>query len=402
VKILVLNCGSSSLKYQLIDMDSHAVLCSGLAERIGDPKGQITHKTYPGTDKAQSLSLEEHFPDHTAALGHCAKLITEGQAAVAAPAAIGAIGQRVVHGGEAFRQPTIINADVIATITKYCSLAPLHNPAGLMGIAAATALFPGVPQVAVFDTAFHGTIPDHAYLFPIPYSLYEELGVRRYGFHGTSHSYIAKKTAETLRKPLTETRCITIHLGNGCSMAAVQNGRSIDTSMGLTPLMGLMMGTRCGDVDPSLHSFLAANKNLSLTEVDALLNKQSGLKGVCGRSDMRDVHAAIAAGDAKAALALRMFCYRVKHYIGAYLAALGGCDAIVFTAGIGENDPAIRQMSCDTLGPLGIILDNDRNINAARGAIVKISSDNSPIAVYVIPTNEELEIALQAYSLVGK
>ena len=400
MKILVLNCGSSSLKYQLIDMDSHAVLCSGLAERIGDPKGQITHKTHPGTDKAQTLSLEEPLADHTVALGHCVRLITEGQAAVSAPSEIGAIGQRVVHGGEAFRQPTIINESVIATITKYCSLAPLHNPAGLMGITAAAALFPGVSQVAVFDTAFHGTIPDHAYLFPIPYSLYEELSVRRYGFHGTSHGYVAKKTAEVLRKPLAETSCITIHLGNGCSMAAVQNGRCIDTSMGLTPLMGLMMGTRCGDVDPSLHSFLAANKNLSIAEVDALLNKQSGLKGVCGLGDMRDVHAAKASGDAKADLALRMFCYRVKHYIGAYLAALGGCDAIVFTAGIGENDPNVRQMSCDTLGPLGIVLDRERNMNAPRGSIAQISADSSPIAVYVIPTNEELEIAIQTHSLV--
>jgi len=400
MKILVLNCGSSSLKYQLIDMDSHAVLCSGLAERIGDSKGQITHKIRPNTDNAQSFSLEESLSDHTAALGHCAKLITQGQAAVAAPSEIGAIGHRVVHGGEAFRQPTIIDADVIATITKYCALAPLHNPAGLMGITAATALFPGVPQVAVFDTAFHGTIPDCAYLFPIPYDLYEQLGVRRYGFHGTSHSYVAKKAAETLHKPLAQTSCITIHLGNGCSMAAVKNGQCIDTSMGLTPLMGLMMGTRSGDVDPSLHSFLARAKGLSIDQVDALLNKQSGLKGICGLSDMRDLHAASAQGDAKASLALRMFCYRVKHYIGAYLAALGGCDALVFTAGIGENDPIVREMSCDTLPPLGITLNRERNANAPRGSIAKISADDSPIAVYVIPTNEELEIAIQTRSLV--
>jgi acetate kinase len=401
MKILVLNCGSSSLKYQLIDMTTHAVMCSGLAERIGEDMGQITHKAYPGMDNQKVISVEKPFKDHTAALGSCAELITGGEAPVAAPSEIGAIGHRVVHGGEAFRQPTIITPEVVETIKKFCALAPLHNPAGLMGIEAATALYPGVRQVAIFDTAFHGTIPDYAYLFAIPYELYEELGIRRYGFHGTSHGYVAKKLAQVVGKPFEKTSCITVHLGNGCSMAAVKNGQCVDTSMGLTPLMGLMMGTRSGDVDPSLHAFLSTNKGLTIEQVDTLLNKKSGLKGICGLNDMRDIHAARGKGEKKAELALKMFCYRVKHYIGAYLAALDGCDAVVFTAGIGENDADVRQGCCDTLGAVGVKIDRDRNYGFKRGLITKISTDDSPVAVYIIPTNEELEIATQTNSLVN-
>jgi len=401
MKVLVLNCGSSSLKYQLIDMNSDAVLCSGLAERIGESMGKITHKSFPGADNQKVLTVEEPFKDHTAALGRCAGMITGGEAPTATPEEIGAIGHRVVHGGEAFREPTVITPEVVATIKKFCSLAPLHNPAGLMGIEAATALFPGVTQAAVFDTAFHGTIPDYAYLFPIPFDLYEELGIRRYGFHGTSHGYVAKKLAQIIGKPFEKTSCVTVHLGNGCSMAAVKNGQCVDTSMGLTPLMGLMMGTRSGDVDPSLHAFLAANKGMTIAQVDTLLNKESGLKGICGLNDMRDIHSAREKGDKKAELALKMFCYRVKHYVGAYLAALDGCDAVVFTAGIGENDPDVRQFSCDTLGGVGVKIDRDRNYGFKRGQITKISTDDSPVAVYIIPTNEELEIATQTYSLIN-
>ncbi|MBI4806864.1 MAG: acetate kinase [Desulfovibrio sp.] len=401
MKILVLNCGSSSLKYQLIDMTTQAVMCSGLAERIGDNMGQITHKAYPGMDNQKVISVEKPFKDHTAALGSCAELITGGEAPVAKPSEIGAIGHRVVHGGEAFRQPTIITPEVVETIKQFCALAPLHNPAGLMGIEAATALYPGVSQVAIFDTAFHGTIPDYAFLFAIPYELYEELGIRRYGFHGTSHGYVAKKLAQVVGKPFEKTSCITVHLGNGCSMAAVKNGQCVDTSMGLTPLMGLMMGTRSGDVDPSLHAFLSTNKGLSIDQVDTLLNKKSGLKGICGLNDMRDIHAAREKGDKKAELALKMFCYRVKHYIGAYLAALDGCDAVVFTAGIGENDADVRQGCCDTLGAVGVKIDRDRNYGFKRGQITKISTDDSPVAIYIIPTNEELEIATQTNSLVN-
>jgi len=401
MKILVLNCGSSSLKYQLIDMTTQAVMCSGLAERIGESMGQITHKAFPGMDNQKVISVEKPFKDHTAALGSCAELITGGEAPVAKPSEIGAIGHRVVHGGEAFRQPTIITPEVVETIKQFCALAPLHNPAGLMGIEAATALYPGVSQVAIFDTAFHGTIPDYAYLFAIPYELYEELGVRRYGFHGTSHGYVAKKLAQVVGKPFENTSCITVHLGNGCSMAAVKNGQCVDTSMGLTPLMGLMMGTRSGDVDPSLHAFLSTNKGLTIEQVDTLLNKKSGLKGICGLNDMRDIHSARANGDKKAELALKMFCYRVKHYIGAYLAALDGCDAVVFTAGIGENDADVRQGCCDTLGAIGVKIDRDRNYGFKRGQITKISTDDSPVAIYIIPTNEELEIATQTNSLVN-
>ncbi len=402
MNVLVLNCGSSSLKYQLINMNTGGVLCSGLVERIGESLGKISHKAFPGTDRQQVLTVEEPFADHTAALGRCAGMITGGDAPVVSSAAeIAAIGHRVVHGGEAFRQPTLITDEVIATIRKYCALAPLHNPAGLMGIEAATKLFPGVVQAAVFDTAFHGTIPQHAYLFPIPYELYEELGIRRYGFHGTSHGYVAKKTAQVIGKPFDKTSCITVHLGNGCSMAAVKNGKCVDTSMGLTPLMGLMMGTRSGDVDPSLHAFLSKNKGMTAEQTDNLLNKQSGLKGICGLNDMRDIHSAREKGDQKAQLALEMFCYRVRCYIGAYLAALNGCDAIAFTAGIGENDPDVRQLACESLAAIGVKIDRDRNYGFKRGQITKISTDDSPVAVYVIPTNEELEIATQTHSLVS-
>ena len=374
MNVLVLNCGSSSLKYQLIDMNSNEVLCSGLVERIGEAAGNIVQKSFPGTDRQKVLSYEEPFADHTAALQRAAGLIIGGEAPVVADASgIGAIGHRVVHGGEAFRQPALITAEVKATIERFCKLAPLHNPAGLMGINAATALFPGVPQAAVFDTAFHGT----------------------------SHGYVAKKAAQVMGKPFKETSAVTVHLGNGCSMAAVKNGRCIDTSMGLTPLMGLMMGTRSGDVDPSLHAFLSRTKDMDIAQVDNMLNKESGLKGICGVSDMRDIHAKRGAGDKKAQLAFEMFAYRVKHYIGAYLAALDTCDAIVFTAGIGENDPDVRQEACNTLGGLGVKIDRDRNYGFKRGEITKISTDDSAVTIYVIPTNEELEIATQTYSLLN-
>ncbi|GAB6037852.1 acetate kinase [Fundidesulfovibrio butyratiphilus] len=402
MKVLVLNCGSSSLKYQLIDMDNLDVLCSGLVERIGEPVGKIAHKAYPGTPKEKAVVSEEPFTDHEAALKRTAGLITGSEAGVVKNASeIGAIGHRVVHGGEAFRQPVLITEDVKAAIKQFSTLAPLHNPAGLTGIEAATRLFVGVPQVAVFDTAFHGSIPDYAYLFPIPYEYYKDLGIRRYGFHGTSHAYVAKQAAKVLGKPFDQTSVITVHLGNGCSMAAVKNGQCIDTTMGLTPLEGLMMGTRSGDVDPSIHAFLAKNKGLTIDEIDTVLNKQSGSKGIAGVSDMRDIHARREKGDKMAQLAFEMFSYRVTRHIGAFLAVMDGCDAIVFTAGIGENDPDTRQQCLSTLGALGVKVSKERNYGFKRGQIEKISTDDSKVAIFVIPTNEELEIANQTYSLVS-
>jgi acetate kinase len=403
MNILVLNCGSSSLKYQLIDMATHAVLCSGLVERIGDAVGRISHKSYPGTDQEKTFSSEEAFKNHRAGLKSANALITTNPETrvVSEPAEIGAIGHRVLHAGVVYRKPVCIDQKVKDTIRRFILLGPLHNPPQLMGIEAAEVLYPGVPQVAVFDTAFHATIPDYAATYAIPYSYYKELGVRRYGFHGTSHWYVAKKAAEAVGKPFKKTSCITVHLGNGCSMDAVKNGKCVDTSMGLTPLPGLMMGTRSGDIDASIYAFLAKNRGMDVEQIDNLLNKQSGLKGICGMNDMRDIHAARAKGDKMAELALKMFCYRVKHYIGAYLAILDGCDAVVFTAGIGENDPIVRQMSCETLGSVGVKIDYDRNFNSQFGWISKISTDDSPVAVYVIPTNEELEIATQTCSLVN-
>ena len=403
MNVLVLNCGSSSLKYQLIDMNTQEVLCSGLVERIGDPMGKIAHKSFPGSDKQKAVSSEEAFPDHGAALKAANALISSNPETkvVSAVSDIASIGHRVLHAGTVYREPVVIDADVKATIRKFFILGPLHNPPQLIGIEAAEVLYPGVPQVAVFDTAFHATIPDYAATYAIPYSYYTELGVRRYGFHGTSHWYVAKKTASVIGKPFDKTSCITVHLGNGCSMDAVKNGVCVDTSMGLTPLQALMMGTRSGDIDASIYAFLAKNKGMSVEEIDNLLNKQSGLKGICGMNDMRDIHAARAKGDKMAQLAVEMFCYRVKQYIGAYLASLDGCDAIAFTAGIGENDTDVRQMVCVGLGSVGVKIDKERNYGFKRGEVCKISSDDSPVAVYVIPTNEELEIATQTVSVVS-
>ncbi len=403
MNVLVLNCGSSSLKYQLIDMSTHAVLCSGLVERIGEATSKVVHKAFPGTDKEKSFNSEEHIADHGAALKTANALITLNPEyrVVSGPADIHAIGHRVLHAGVVYREPVRIDQNVKDTIRRFFILGPLHNPPQLIGIEAAEVLFPGTPQVAVFDTAFHATIPDYAATYAIPYSYYEELGVRRYGFHGTSHWYVSKKVAQVLGKPFAQTSCITVHLGNGCSMDAVKNGQCVDTSMGLTPLQGLMMGTRSGDIDASIYYFLAKNKGMTVEQIDTMLNKQSGLKGICGMNDMRDIHAARAKGDTMAILAFEMFCYRVKQYIGSYLATLGGCDAIAFTAGIGENDPEVRQEACNTLAVLGVKIDRERNFGFTRGEITRISTDDSTVAIYVIPTNEELEIASQTYSLLG-
>lgn len=402
MKILVLNSGSSSVKYQLLDMRGPQVLASGLVERIGETTGSVRHKRFPGTDRERVFAEEMPIQDHATGLARVVALITAPETGVIAHVSdIQGIGHRIVHGGEDFSAPTLVSEEVIEGIKAQIPLAPLHNPGGLAGIETALRLLPGVPNVAVFDTAFHQTMPPEAYLYAIPKDLYTDLKIRRYGFHGTSHFYVAKKCAQTLGKPFAQTSCVTVHLGNGCSMAAVKNGQCIDTSMGLTPLAGLVMGTRSGDVDPALHAFLAENKGLSIQDIDSILNKRSGLKGMCGYNDMRDIHARIADGDADAELALKVFCRRVTLYIGQYLAILDGADAICFTAGIGENDPEVRRRCCATLSAVGVRLDEALNTAAPSGQIAAINAPDSPIKVFILPTNEELEIANQTMEVLA-
>ena len=393
MKIFVINSGSSSLKYQLLDMESGAVMTTGLVERIGDSVGKLSQKNWPGTDKEREVEREMAFPDHRAAMHTVVDLVTGAETGVIASSAeIDAIGHRVVQGGETLFKSTLIDDDVVSKIRDNCHLSPLHNPANLVGIEVARELFVGVPQVAVFDTEFHQTMPAEAFMYPIPYELYEELRIRRYGFHGTSHRYVAQQAAAMLGKAENEVNLVTLHLGNGCSMAAVRKGKCIDTSMGLTPLAGVMMGTRSGDIDPAILPFLMKEKGWSMDQVDSVLNKQSGLKGICGMNDMRDIHAAAAKGDKKAALAVDMFVYRIKKYIGAYYAVTGPLDALVFTAGIGENDELVREQVCSNLQHLGISIDKARNAGRKKVATA-VQADDSKVAILVIPTNEELAIA---------
>ena len=393
MKIFVINSGSSSLKYQLLDMESGAVMTTGLVERIGDSVGKLSQKNWPGTDKEREVEREMAFPDHRAAMHTVVDLVTGAETGVIASSAeIDAIGHRVVQGGETLFKSTLIDDDVVSKIRDNCHLSPLHNPANLVGIEVARELFVGVPQVAVFDTEFHQTMPAEAFMYPIPYELYEELRIRRYGFHGTSHRYVAQQAAAMLGKAENEVNLVTLHLGNGCSMAAVRKGKCIDTSMGLTPLAGVMMGTRSGDIDPAILPFLMKEKGWSMEQVDSVLNKQSGLKGICGMNDMRDIHAAAAKGDKKAALAVDMFVYRIKKYIGAYYAVTGPLDALVFTAGIGENDELVREQVCSNLQHLGISIDKARNAGRKKVATA-VQADDSKVAILVIPTNEELAIA---------
>ncbi len=399
MKILVINCGSSSLKYRLLDMETGTAPASGMVERIGEDVGFITHKAL--CDGERKFKEDHPIPDHDVALRFAVDHLTHpDHGAVAHVSEIDAVGHRVVQGGETFKAPAVIDKDVIEAIRENIPLAPLHNPANLTGIEVALELFPKCPQVAVFDTEFHQTMPSRAYMYALPYELYEELRLRRYGFHGTSHRYVAKAAARLLGKPLEETRLITVHLGNGSSITAVDGGRCVDTSMGLTPLAGLMMGTRCGDIDPAIHAFLAENRNMGIAEIDDMLNKQSGLKGICGMNDMRDIHDARNDGDAKAQLAFEMFAYQVKKYIGAYLAVLGGADAVVFTAGIGENDDFVRETACSGLEQLGIIIDQSAN-QGRKSEACSVHRPESPVQVWVVPTDEELEIALASRAALG-
>jgi acetate kinase len=391
MNIFVINSGSSSLKYQLLDMQDGAVMATGMVERIGDEIGKISQKSWPGTDRQGDVEREMPFPDHRAAMHAVVDLVT-GAGVIASAAEIRAIGHRVVQGGETLFKSTLIDDEVVARIRANCPLSPLHNPANLVGIEVARELFAGVPQVAVFDTEFHQTMPAEAFMYAIPHELYEELKIRRYGFHGTSHRYVSQQAARMLGKAEDAVNLVTLHLGNGCSMAAVRAGKCIDTSMGMTPLAGLMMGTRSGDIDPAIIPFLMKEKGLDMDEIDGILNKKSGLKGICGLNDMRDIHAAAANGDARAALALDMFVYRIKKYIGAYYAVTGPLDALVFTAGIGENDDTVRARVCANLEHLGISIDPKLNAGRKKSATA-VQSEGSRVAILVIPTNEELAIA---------
>lgn len=388
MNVLVINCGSSSIKYQLFEMDDESLLAKGLVERIGEEESAVHHEA-----DGRDLSYEADIPDHERAFDHIRRALMDSEAAVIdSPEEIDAVGHRVVHGGEKFADSMLLTDEVIAAVEEFASLAPLHNPPNLVGIRCADKAFPGRPHVAVFDTAFHQSMPKRAYVYAIPYELYAEQGIRRYGFHGTSHRFVTARAAEMLGVPLERFRCITCHLGNGCSMAAVADGKSVDTTMGLTPLEGLVMGTRSGDIDPAIIFHLARECDRSLDALDRLLNQQSGLLGLSGVSnDMREVLEAAETHD-RARLAVEVFCYRVRKYIGAYLAVLGRVHAVVFTGGIGENSIPVREQILTGLAGLGIEVDCEANA-AARGCEADISTADSPIRVLVVPTNEELMIA---------
>ena len=397
MKVLVINCGSSSLKYQLIDMDGEKVLCKGLCERIGMESSMITHEA--NGHKATTPAI---FPTHTEAFAEVVKKMTTGEGkCIDDVSEINAIGHRVVHGGEKFKASCLITDEVINTLRELSPLAPLHNPAGILGIEAARKVFGNIPMVAVFDTAFHSTMPPKAYMYAIPYEYYEKYGVRRYGFHGTSHKYVSHRAAEFLEEPIERLKLITCHLGNGSSIAAVDQGKVVDTSMGMTPLAGLMMGTRCGDIDPAIVLNVMDNHNLSTKEMDTLMNKKSGVLGISGvSSDFRDLGQAAAEGNERARLALDMFHYQVRKEIGAFAAAMGGVDVITFTAGVGENGIEDRAAIAEGLEYLGAKLDPQRN--NVRGKDALISTDDSTVKMYVIPTNEEIMIARDTKDIVSK
>ena len=398
MNIFVINSGSSSIKYQLFRMPDEHPICSGLVERIGLDNSIITHKIYQ--NKEQNVIRETlQLKDHEQGLHEVTRLLTDPQIGVIKdPEEINAVGHRVVHGGEAFASTTIINDDVEQKILDLFSLAPLHNPANYKGIKVAEKIFTKAKQVAVFDTAFHQSMPERAYRFAIPKAYYTEHKIRAYGFHGTSHKYVSREAGKLLENP--SAKMITIHLGNGCSMTAVENGKSVDHSMGFGPLGGLIMGTRSGDIDPSIIFHLIEHMGMSAQEVSSLLNKQSGMLGLTGHSDMRDITALIRKGDHDAELAYELYAYRIKKYIGSFSAVLNGLDAIVFTAGVGENDAEIRMRVCHEMEYLGISIDEAYNAERAAG-IRDISATNSRVRVLVVPTNEELEIAKECFDLLG-
>jgi acetate kinase len=400
VHVLVVNSGSSSLKLQRFDLPGRTALAGGVAERIGEPGAALWVQVRGADGAERRRERAQALPDHRAAFAALGAALREsgGEAALGQ---VDAIGHRVVHGGERFREPARVDDEVVAAIRALAPLAPLHNPANLLGIELCRGRFPGVPQVAVFDTAFHQGMPPRAYRYALPEALYTRHQVRRYGFHGTSHAWVARRSAEHLGRPAAELRLVTLHLGNGASAAAIAGGRSIDTSMGMTPLEGLVMGTRSGDLDPAVPFYLARATGESFEAIERLLNEESGLEGLCGAHDMREVLSRAERGDPRAALALDVYCYRIRKYVGAYTAALGHVDAIVFTAGVGENAPEVRRRVCEGLEGLGVRLDAERN-QAPVAEVAELQQTGAALRLLVVRTREELEIAEQTRELLAR
>lgn len=394
MRVIVVNSGSSSIKYQVFTVDDCTTVVDGMLERIGSRDARFKRRWLSDSGEWKEMVETRPIADHREGFEFLLDVAVRYPTTRVAPGEFFGFGHRVVHGGEAFHEPVIVDDEVVRRIKELIPLAPLHNPANVAAIEALRAVRPGVPNVAVFDTAFHQTMPPEAFHYAVPGELYRAHHVRRYGFHGTSHHYVAKEAARHLGLPEDYPNLITLHLGNGASVTAVQAGRSVDTSMGLTPLEGLIMGTRCGDLDPAIPFYVSRSTGKPFDEVESILNKESGLKGICGMNDMREIQHRAEDGDTRAELAIRMFCYRIRKYIGAYSAVLGRVDAIVFTGGIGENSARVRQESCRDLHSLGIVLDDGRNEKASAG-LREIQSEDSPVKILVIPTDEELEIARQ-------
>ena len=396
MKVLVINSGSSSLKYQLIDMQTEAVIAKGTCERIGIDGSKLTHKA-----KGTETVIEQAMPDHTVAVALVLKALTDKTTGVISSMSdIDAVGHRAVASGEVFKKPTLVTDEVLAKMEELCDLAPLHNPAAIVGVKACRAAMPTTPMAFVFDTSFHFTMPDYAYMYAIDYEHYEKYSVRRYGFHGTSHKFVSQEAAKYLGKKPEELKIVTCHLGNGSSITAVNGGKSVDTSMGFTPLAGVPMGTRSGDIDSAVVEYLAQKEGWTVSQTLTYLNKKCGVAGVSGvSSDFRDLTAAADKGNKRAKLALDMFAYACKKYVGAYAAAMNGVDCIVFTAGVGENTPCVREAICENMQYLGLELDKQKNAEKNNGAIRDISGANSKVKVLIIPTNEELVIARETVEL---
>lgn len=402
MKILIINSGSSSIKYKLMDMNAEVSLAEGSLERIGEAAGKIVHHAHPGTSRAVTKKMETAIADHAHAMEWIVRLLTDSASGVIeSRSSISAVGHRVVQGGEQFTEPILIDDAVIDSIRANIPLAPLHNPGSLSGIITSRKMFPDARQAAIFDTAFHQTIPAKAFRYAIPNRFYDQMGIRRFGFHGTSHKYVTRMAAEKLAIPLDGINLISLHLGNGSSITAVSNGKSVDTSMGMTPLEGVIMGTRSGSIDPAVIAYLVDNLGMTLEDVMTLLTQESGLKGLCGYNDVRDIHRAVARGNEQAELALEMLIYSYRKYVGAYFAVLGRVDCLVFTAGIGENDAVIRERVCQKMQYFGIELDLVKNADFSY-PVEMISAPSSRVKVLVISTNEELEIARQTRMLIEK
>ena len=398
MKALILNCGSSSIKYKLFDMEAEEVIAQGGLERIGISGSRLKLVDSNG----EKVTIEKDIAGHEEGISFILSVLTdEKMGCIKEYNEINAVGHRVVHGGEKFASSVLIDDEVLAKVVECCELAPLHNPANLEGIYAMQKILPGTPQVAVFDTAFHQTMPDYAYMYGLPYELYQKYGVRRYGFHGTSHRYVSRRACEILNVPYDTQRIITAHIGNGGSITAIQNGKSVDTSMGLTPVEGLLMGTRCGDVDPGVLTFIMNKEGLNADRLSNVMNKDSGVLGVSGvSSDMRELEAAVAEGNPRAVLAMKMYGYRIKKYVGAYAAAMGGVDILVFTGGVGENQTSMRKAICEDMEYMGIRLNNQIN-DGIRGAEMVISTPDSKVTVIVVPTDEEYVIASDTQTILS-